>query len=247
LNNKILKNAMDGVLQMLYPRRCPVCDCVLTETSFKEIVPRVCPECENKLVYVGKNHCFKCGKTLKSDQEELCYDCKNREHFFEQGYALFEYASINASIYRFKYKGRCEYADFYGKEMEEHLGTLIREWNAQALVPVPMHRRKERIRGYNQARCLAEGIAKYTKIPVYHSLVERTRKTTPMKELDVRERQNNLKKAFHIMQDDVKLKKIVIVDDIYTTGSTVDAIAKELKNAGVQEVFFLALAIGTGL
>ena len=84
-------------------------------------------------------------------------------------------------------------------------------------------------------------------IPVETKLVKRVRKTAPMKDLSVRERQNNLKRAFKICRNDVKLSTIIIIDDIYTTGSTIDAMCYELRKAGVVKIYYAALAIGKGL
>lgn len=112
---------------------------------------------------------------------------------------------------------------------------------------MPLHPSGQRKRGYNQAEVLAEQIGKRMHIPVRTDIVKRVRRTTPQKELDNTERQNNLKKAFKICRNDVKLEVAVIIDDIYTTGSTIDEIAAELKRAGVRQVFFITLAIGRGL
>jgi len=79
---------------------------------------------------------------------------------------------------------------------------------------------------------------------MYDDVIVRTRATRPMKELDLRGRRNNLKKAFNIIRNDVKFKCILIIDDIYTTGSTIDEIAHEFQMAGVKEIYFLTLAIG---
>ena len=84
------------------------------------------------------------------------------------------------------------------------------------------------------------------EIPVRKNLVRRCRNTVPQKLLSLRQRQNNLKRAFIISQDDVKLDTIILIDDIYTTGSTVDAMAAVFKSAGVKKVFVISLAIGRG-
>lgn len=102
-------------------------------------------------------------------------------------------------------------------------------------------------RGYNQAALLAAELGKQLDIPVLTGFVERTRNTRPQKELEGAKRQNNLKKAFKIVQNDVKLNTIVIIDDIYTTGSTIDAVAQACREAGVKHVYFAALAIGRGM
>ena len=104
-----------------------------------------------------------------------------------------------------------------------------------------------RSRGYNQASLLAEEISKGCNIPVREDILVRTQKTASQKTLDHAERQNNMKKAFHMVQNDVKLKTIILVDDVFTTGNTLNAAAKELKRGGVNKVFFITLAIGKGL
>lgn len=231
-----------GALDLLFPRRCPVCDDIVAPPD-----RLICGTCRTKLRYVREPYCRRCGKSLTDSAKEYCFDCMHTPHQYDGGRAVFEYASICQSVYRFKYMGRKEYAEFYGKQAAAYLGGQIRAWNANALIPVPMHAAKQRKRGYNQAQALAEEIGKYLDIPVCPHLVKRIRKTTPQKELSPVERQNNLKRAFKICVDDVKLEVAILVDDIYTTGSTMNAIAAELKRAGVRQVFFIALAIGRGL
>ena len=143
-----------------------------------------------------------------------------------------------------KFHNKKEYLDFYGPYMAEVLGKRILAWDAQALIPVPLHRSKRRKRGFNQAEILAVEVGRALGIPVRTDVVQRIRNTRPQKDLSLRERQNNLKGAFKIIQYDVKLKKIILVDDIYTTGSTIDGIAGKLLEQGAEEVYFIALCIG---
>jgi ComF family protein len=158
--------------------------------------------------------------------------------------ALFDYQSIAGAVYRFKYKGRQEYAEFFGAEISRRLGREIRLLEPDCLIPVPIHKKRLRIRGYNQAAILAKVISRHLNIPVEDKLISRVRATTPLKKLNRKERQNILKKAFKIVRNDVKLKTVVVIDDVFTTGSTIDAIAAELKAVGVDRVYFVALSIG---
>lgn len=190
---------------------------------------------------------MKCGKELGNEETEYCSDCMRHRHLFDRGRAVFSYKSMSDSIYRFKYKGRREYAAYYAECMAQRLGGWIMQRRPEALVPVPVHASKRHIRGYNQAEVLARELGSVLHIPVEANLVKRVRKTSPMKDLSVSERQNNLKKAFKITQNDVKLSTIIIVDDIYTTGSTLDAMSYELRRAGVERIYFVTLAIGKGL
>lgn len=223
---------------LLFPRRCPVCDGVLRFGR-----EDICPECFGKVRFIREPVCMKCGKEL-TEEEEYCRDCAGKRHAYIQGAAVFEYTSVAASIYRFKYGGRQEYARFFGRCMAAELEGRMRRWQVQALVPVPVHPSRKRKRGYNQAELLAGVISSRTGIPVRKDIIVRQKKTAPQKELNEKQRQNNLKKAFKIGQNDVKLNITIIVDDIYTTGSTIDAMAKVLLEAGISQVYFMTLAIG---
>ncbi len=230
----------DWILQLLFPRRCPFCD---------EPIPGgaayVCVRCEKKIRVIREPYCYKCGKPVESGEKEYCRDCRKYGHVFERGRALLLYSGeVKASIYRFKYAGRKEYAKAYAALVMQELSDYFREVDANAIVPVPLHKKRYQKRGYNQAELLAREIGRYTSLPVLPQLVTRTRDTLPQKQLDRGGRQNNLKKAFKINGNDVKLNTIILIDDIYTTGSTMDAIAQVLRDAGVKQIFFLTISCG---
>lgn len=233
---------IEKIVNLVYPRRCPVCD---------DLVPMgqelICRECKEKIRYIGSPRCRKCGKQLYDENVIFCNDCEKRKHFYDNGYALYDYRSMKSSIYRFKYSKRSEYAQYYAKDMYDHLTQEISRMEADALIPIPLHKTRQNKRGYNQAEVLAQELSKLTGIPCYSNLIKRVKNTVPQKELDTCERQNNLKKAFLIHSDVVKLNKTIVVDDIYTTGSTVDAVARELRQHGVGKVYYLALCIGEGM
>ena len=241
-NNESEFTIKEALLNVMFPRRCAVCD---------EIVPAgeglICRQCQTKPQYIKEPRCRRCGKQLTGDTGIYCKDCTQRRHVFDYGYALYDYQSMRKSIYRFKYNRRCEYAVFYAKEICRNLWDEICIMHADAIIPVPVHKSRLRSRGYNQASLVATELSRLTGIPVYKDLVQRVKKTIPQKELNIQERQNNLKKAFNIGTDVVKLNKTILVDDIYTTGSTLDAVALELKKHGVESVYFITLWIGEWL
>ena len=239
--SKAAKKLGKFAILLLFPTRCPVCD-----KPVKPFGALICAKCRQKIRYVREPRCYKCGKELKDNTLEYCFDCLHKNHVYDRGFSLFVYSSVRNSIYRFKYAGRREYAEFFGKEMAEHLGEELLSLNPDALVPVPMYKEKEKKRGYNQAHLLAQALGKEIGVPVCAHFAERTRNTAPLKELGISERQNNLKKAFKIQGNDVKLSTIVIIDDIYTTGSTINEIARECRRAGVEKIYFAALASGSG-
>ena len=229
------------ITDMLYPRVCPICN---------DLVPflkgDICPACTAKLSYADEPYCMRCGKPVDED-EELCGDCIKGHHVFDEGRAALIYDEyMSMSIYRFKYNGRREFASFYGRVMYERLKDKITDWNVDAIVHVPVHKSKLKKRGYDQAKLIAKELSKRTKIPHKCGLVVRRAATKVQKELSAAERQNNLKKAFKVTQNSVKLDSVLVVDDIYTTGATVDSIARCLKGAGVRKVYFATLCIGRG-
>lgn len=228
--------------QLLFPLRCPVCDEIVTPFGEK-----ICLTCMKKVKYVTPPRCFRCGKKLDDTEAEYCQDCRRKEHLFVHGRALYDYESAAPAIYRFKYGNRREYADFFGSEISRYLGDYIRQISPDALIPIPLHRSRKRKRGYNQAELLAKAVSRYTGVPVYDKILVRVKNTVPLKRLNPQERQKNLKKAFHISGNDVKLKTIILIDDIYTTGATMDEAAAVLLAAGVKQVYFITLACGRGL
>lgn len=233
----ILKELTD----CFYPPRCPLCDEILSPGE------QVCPSCKKEVCPVSEPVCKKCGKPMEDVRREYCSDCAQRKHTYKQGKAVFVYkAGIKKSMYRFKYSNRREYAAFYAKCAAKIHGEWIRKKRVEVIVPVPMYIGKMRRRGYNQAEVFARALGKEMDIPVDAKIVRRVRNTTPQKELSNQERQRNLKKAFQLTHDIVKYSQILLVDDIYTTGSTMDAVADTLLSGGAVDIYCICISIGAG-
>ncbi|MGN0399488.1 MAG: ComF family protein [Blautia sp.] len=230
------------LLDLLYPRRCPVCDDIVVPAG-----KTICRECLDRLVPVRGPRCFRCSKPLINTEDEFCYDCGTRSHSYERGISVFSYDSVLAkSLYQLKYHNRKEYGVFYGKYAALYAEKQIRTWGIEALIPVPIHPGRLAKRGYNQAQVIAQEMGKVLVLPVETRAVKRIHKTKPQKELGPSERRKNLEKAFAPGKKKIPWKRVLIIDDIYTTGSTIDAVSKVLKKCGVQEVYFLTIAIGSG-
>ncbi len=230
--------------EMLYPTRCPGCDEILYQ---KDVTTGFCGKCEQQIIRVTEPSCIKCGKPIQHSQEEYCYDCKKKHHYFVQNKAVFVYRGpMKEAMYRLKYANRRCYAKILSREIYDKYKDWMIQNHIQAIIPIPMYLPKQRRRGYNQAAILAKELSKYAKLPSYSNLVYRVKNSTPQKELNDVERKNNLKNAFKIRKSEVKLKKILLIDDIYTTGSTMDAVSKVLLDGGIQEVYGLSVCIGEG-
>ncbi len=234
-------------LGILFPQRCPVCDGILGPEYIG--IGRVHDDCNGKLLPTGDCVCMHCGRPVKAGQE-YCYDCSRKDltESFEQGKSLFLYRGpVRKTMYRFKYSNKREYALFFAEETWRVYRKWIEQKRIEVIVPVPMYVPKQRRRGYNQAECFAKALSKQSGLPVASGWVERIRDTAPQKELDDIQRKNNLKSAFHCEKNIVQYNRVLLVDDIYTTGSTADAVVEELKKNGVAEVYFLSICIGEGM
>ncbi|MDD7218770.1 MAG: ComF family protein [Clostridia bacterium] len=231
--NRILNN----VLNILYPRCCPICHRILKDQN-----RMICPECEKRIHPVGQPRCYKCGKPVQKG--EYCPDCQHHPHLFEQGRGIFVYNDLmRRSLIRYKYYGCREYGDFYARSMYIFAKKEIEIWKPDLIVPVPLHRSKLRMRGFNQAADLAVKLSQYTGIPADTSLVEKIRKTKSQKKLSAYERRKNLEEAFRVKRS-LPGFTILVIDDVYTTGSTIDAMAACLRKKGADKIFFLTVCIG---
>ena len=189
---------------------------------------------------------MKCGKPVLKEQE-YCGDCGRQQHFYRQGAAAFTYSDgLKDALYRMKFLNRRDYIDFFVDAMVMALQRKLNYWKPQVILPVPMHWKKKARRGYNQAELLACEISRRTGIPVEKNYIRCIRKNSEQKRLNRKERQKNLKGSFQVCKDLDGITRVLIVDDVYTTGSTMDELASTLKAAGIKEVYFILLCIGKG-
>lgn len=189
--------------------------------------------------------CIKCGKHIENDESVYCNDCSMIRHKYDRAFAPFLYeGEIKESIMKFKFLGKAEFSHLYASSMWEYGGALLLNWDPDVIIPVPIHKSRLKKRGYNQAELIARDLSKIIKVKVNSKILIRTKKTKAQKQLGFRERFNNLKGAFSIRKNAKIPEKILLVDDIYTTGSTLDSIAEMLKNNGAKEVYCVCAAIG---
>ena len=224
---------------LLYPRRCALCDSIL---SAKE--PFICRTCSGKVKFIRGRTCAQCGVVLKSRFETLCPECVDSRRLFNEAFAPFAYAGeIRTSIARFKYQGRAEYAAFYAACIFEYGQYKIRAWEAQAIVPVPVHRKRLVKRGYNQSLLIAKELSKLIGVPVNEKLLKRNKNTEAQKELTASARRKNLLSAFVPTDAANPPESVLIVDDIFTTGSTVNAMSYALRSIGVKRIYVACASV----
>ena len=230
------------ILDIIYPRRCPICNGIVGGRK-----TRVCPDCVGKLSIIKEPRCKKCSKQLENNQDEYCFDCHHKKHYFDEGYAVLQYdEQMQKSMAYFKFHGRPEYGEFYAELLVRAARQIIERWQVEVLLPVPIHRARRNTRGYNQTEIIGRVLSKELAIPIRTDLIKRVKNTKAQKQLNIDERKKNVQNAFIASSEVGKYGCILIIDDIYTTGSTIDEMAKELREKGVNKVFFLTVCIGGG-
>lgn len=245
----MISKVLGALVEFVYPSNiyCISCGNLIDGTRPYSL----CDRCLKTIRWANKKTCIRCGKILRIGYEQdICADCIATKHQFQRGYCCVEYGDAERTlIHRFKYKDE----PHLGKKMAMAMYDRI-EWEnleVDLVVPVPMYPPKQKIRGYNQAGILGKSLAKLMKKPYNEKVLIRVRETEPMSALGAEERAKNVRNAFgisekckNIIETDIVGKTILLVDDIYTTGSTVDSCGEILLNAGAKNIFVYAFAAG---
>ena len=207
----------------------------------------MCTECAQKVEYIQEPRCKKCGKPIRYAEKEFCHDCEERKLYYDQGKSIWLHKGpVRWSVYQFKYHNRRVFSRFYAEEWCRLYREKIAEWGIDVIIPIPLHRRRRRKRGYNQAEILAKELGRRCGIPVDVKSIVRVVHTKPQKELNHTERSKNLRSAFHVTKHWKTSPNVLLIDDIYTTGNTIDSAAQVLKEKGAKKVYFLTISIGQG-
>lgn len=230
----------DRILNLIFPKniKCMFCMGELNQNSYNA----TCEDCLEIVPFI-KNPCERCGSSLNENQTGVCLRCKSTNYFFTQAKSVFEYVDLPLKVvHNLKYNGR-KYLTEY---MVRYMLDIYATWNlfADFVTCVPMFELKEKERGYNQAKLLAEEFSKQTKVPFYEFCVKVV-DTKSQTELNTEERIKNVEDSFAFKPEFKKLikgKTILIVDDVITTGATTSEIAKVLINAGAKECYVLTFA-----
>lgn len=226
-----MKKRISPFLDLLFPERCLFCDSICKEPG--------CQICAETIKFISPPFCKVCGIPFKSDavQSHTCGECMEKRPHFSWARGVLVYNDTTAkAIHRFKYGHDTTYSG--------PLGLMIADYPLEGfdlVIPVPLHIKRLRERGFNQSLLLAKAIGKRRGIPVDPFTLKRSKWTEPQVNLSKRDRKMNVKGAFDIYKD-VGGKRILLVDDVYTTGATVSECSKVLKKNGAKEVCILTLA-----
>ncbi len=227
MNSTDLFSTLAHRFGQLYSKLMPT-PCLLCGTSNQGDC--LCPACCEQLPKLG-HACPRCASPLQ--QTALCGSCLNKSPEQDASFSLFRYhAPIDRLIVALKYHDALVLSHFFASQMAEQLKTRPLP---HLLIPIPLHPKRLRERGYNQSLELAKQLSKQLNIPVRHDILIRIRDTPPQASLPFSERKNNMKQAFQINNTDIP-SHIALIDDVLTTGHTVDVAAKTLRKIGVQNI-----------
>lgn len=232
------------LINAVLPPRCIRCGKILSERN------GLCAECFQKIRFVSEPYCKRCGFPFLSESEQynsvgqLCGECmkEKRPLFILRRFAFIYDDESKNLILGFKFLDRTNYAETLAN-MLRRAGADIWKEKPDLLIPVPIHRKRLLERRYNQSALLVQCLSKQTGICADFTSLQRVRHTVPQVELSGSARRNNLKHAFAVKAiDKIKGKKVVLIDDVETTGSTLKECAKVLKKAGVAKIYALTLS-----
>jgi len=233
-----------AMLDLLFPRTGCIC-CAGRGNLDKAWL---CPGCRSTLesMLVNFRSCPSCAAFILKDQER-CMNCLSySEHWFDSARAVFPYDGlVKDLIWRFKYQGESFLARPLGQLMRDIVLGCLKDGAASVIVPVPLHAERLKQRGYNQSELLAREIGQYTGLPIASHVLVRVKNTPSQTGLNRKDRWANLNRAFALVPGEtISGKAVLLLDDIFTTGATVDACARILKNGGAARVDVIAFAAG---
>lgn len=219
---------IDYILDFVFPPRCIICGSL---TGYGLNI-KICNKCSENAEYVENDWDYT--YTLNNKLRHKVY--------YDGGKAVFKYKFVKKSIERFKYFGARSLGKEYAKIMYEYFADSGLFEKADCIVSVPINKHRFKTRGYDQAGYLAEKLAEASNIEFVPNGIIRHKNTMPQNKLGVNERFKNVKDAFSVGNFDFKYKNVIIVDDIFTTGATINECAKVLKISGANKVYFMTFA-----
>ena len=228
---------LNQFLNTLFPESCPVC----REPSTDHKTAPICPECWRSILPYSGPQCLKCGLPLVSDASIECGECIENEpaYKFAGSFGLYD-GALKKAIHLLKYHKI--------KRLSKPLSELIlqvRIPRVDAVLPVPLYKKRLRQREFNQSALLAKYMAKSAGISLLIDCLIKTRDTAPQVGLNAGERRRNVRKAFRIENKRlIEGKSILLIDDVITTGATVRECSRVLKKAGPENIYVIALAHG---
>ena len=239
-------NPLTHVIAIIYPSRCPICGRFMSVDKGFRVLPHLCSSCLGELNPVTHPLCTICGILFPAVTgiDHLCEYCLRKRPWYNRARAPFLYSGLlMESIVRLKYNAETHLAFSLGALLSSSVKRWISKPGDFLIVPVPLHRRRLRQRGFNQSLLLSKALASSLGSGLDYFSLMRERDTPPQTGLGKDARRKNVRDAFSVTRPEaIKNKKIVLIDDVFTTGHTLNECARTLKKSGAASVTCLTLA-----
>lgn len=239
------RSAVDALVSLLFPAPCRLCGDVLTTAGF---IP-ICEECLASLTPLTGSCCDLCGRPFASEfatdaASPLCFACRRGVYAFDRARSYGSYTDEMArAISLLKYEQVLSLGKWFAARLREKVEAAPEIFKSDVVVPVPLHPARRRERGYNQAELIARPLARQLRLPLRAYLLVRTKPRPPRLLLSRRERWESVRGAY-AMRKGAKVDnlRVLLIDDVCTTGATLDSCARALKRAGAKSVTGLTVA-----
>lgn len=239
----MIKIILSAFADFIWPPKCLICN-----NSLENENKIICDECEKGIILFSPPFCFHCGKPLfypGDFSERLCASCKEEKDHFDRAFIIGSYEnSLREAVHQFKYNKKILLRKYFSILINDYIEKNNVLDKIDVIVPVPLFLTKKRERGFNQSELLAKEISKKWDLPVLTENLYRARHTEPQYNLDYTRREKNIKGAFKLKDKNiVEGKKILLIDDVITTGATINECSRILKKEGrAKNVLVLSLA-----
>jgi len=236
---KGLSGFINGSLNLIFPLNCLICRRGIESGDKKYL----CRHCRTEIRLIREPLCSKCGRPSALS---ICISCKRKRYYFQAARAAgFYEGALRECIHLFKYNKKLYLANPLGELLTELMRNNSNLRKADLLVPVPLDERRYREREFNQAHLLAQVVSRRFEISISSPNLRRTRTTLPQTQLNRKQREENVRGLFQVGKaKEFQGKSIIIIDDVFTTGSTVNECAKVLSKAGARQTNVLTVARG---
>ena len=239
-----------AILDLIFPPVCIICGGNLEEKQNEKRLQwagqGLCGDCASGILWLREPFCPICAKPIASSviPSHPCGDCLMDPPPFESARALIAYREETFSmIHRMKYGARPSLARFFGEMLARAFQKELEDLALSGIIPIPLHSKRLRERGFNQASLMAKRAGRLLGFPVHEGWFVRSRWTEPQVGLSRAEREANVRGAFNVRYPDkIREGRWLLLDDVYTTGSTVKEASKALKKTGAEAVHVLTLA-----
>lgn len=209
----------------------------------------ICDDCWEQIELISKPYCETCGRAMDPKAahrgNHKCWWCRRQPPSFSKARSIAHYEpTFKDAIHLFKYKNKTVMARHFGELMQTTVPALFEISDYDYLMPVPLHKKRYRERGFNQAELLAHQLKQIFEIPMHTGNLIRVKHTQPQFSLESREEKlQNVQNAFKVRYPGkIEGRTLLLIDDIFTTGATVSEIARTLLDAGACRVDVLTLA-----